>query len=376
VKEKCFLVILGCVVGLFLAEGSLRLLLPGYVASASIERNYFCQFDAEIGWRPLPNITGRHQPKQFSVFVHQNQFGLRAPDSLVREKTSSRQRMLVLGDSYVWGYGVDQKKIFTQSEVHNSDMELINFGVSGYGTDQEYLFYLREGPLFDVDEVILVVTPYNDVENNLSGEQYDTSKPYFTLSDRRLVLHRDHIRKNQIQVVINWILINSRVANLLDKSHRIYQRWLFQGNSKRGVPKEIDGILDPAEVSARDRQGMQLTIHIIEALRDAVLANGARFSVVFIPYKPHIVNNFSYNHPLVLPLAEKLEEANIDYYEPYFIFLGKKEAEGLFNGFDNHFSPTGHALFGQVLVDPSLRESIKNLYFREQTSSHQRENVS
>ena len=375
-KPKFVLVIFGCAVGLFLAEISIRLLWPGYVASADIERDYFCQFDPEIGWRPLPNISGRHQVRQFSVFVHQNQFGLRAPDSLVREKTSSHQRMLVLGDSFVWGYGVNQREIFTHPEVHNSKTELINFGVSGYGTDQEYLFYLREGPLFEVDEVLLVLTPYNDIENNLSEEQYDKFKPFFTLSDNRLIMHTDHIRNNNIQGVINWTLAHSRVANLMDTSQRIFLNWWSRDDSKRGVPKEIDGILDSSEVSGRDRQGMQLTIHIIEALRKAVQANNARFSVVFIPYKPHIVNHYSYNHPLVLPLAKKLEEANIDYYEPYFFFLREKEAEKLFNEFDNHFSPAGHALFGKVLVRPSHRGRIKNLYSHEQAAGQQRESVS
>ena len=48
----------------------------------------------------------------------------------------------------------------------------INCGVSGYGTDQEYLFYLREGQKFDVDQVVLAFTLYNDVENNLNSKQY------------------------------------------------------------------------------------------------------------------------------------------------------------------------------------------------------------
>ena len=112
-----------------------------------------------------------------------------------KERLPTQQRTLVLGDSYVWDYGVDQDKVFTEPAVHGSEMELINFGVSGYGTDQAYLPYQREGIAFDVDEVVLVFTPYNEVENNLSSRQYDHDKSYFTLKHQELELPTEHLRK-------------------------------------------------------------------------------------------------------------------------------------------------------------------------------------
>ncbi len=364
-RIKVFLLIVGLGITLLVAEGSLRLFIPAYVASAGIERNYFCRFDHEIGWRPLPDISGRHQRHGFSVLVHQNQFGLRGPNTMRREKTSSIPRMLVLGDSFVWGYGVDQQRIFTDPRVHQSGKELINFGVSGYGTDQEFLFYLREGTLFEVDEVMLVLTPYNDVTNNLASEQYDKFKPYFTLSDHQLVLHTDHIRENTLQSAIDWVWSHSRVVNLFDKAYRTGLNWWFVRHVENGAGVTSTGVLNAAQVSSREREGIRLTMRIIENLRDAVLSNGARFSVVFVPYKPHILNNISHNHPLVPLLAEKLDESQIDYYEPYFIFLHDEGAKHLFNEYDNHFSPTGHALFGKVLVDPIVGDTARNLYSPE-----------
>ena len=85
-----FLLIVGCGVAWVLAEGALRLFWPGYVPSAGIEHNYFCQFDAEIGWRPVPDISGRHQRQDFSVLVQQNQFGLRGPQTM-RKITTIRE---------------------------------------------------------------------------------------------------------------------------------------------------------------------------------------------------------------------------------------------------------------------------------------------
>ncbi len=237
--------------------------------------------------------------------------------------------------------------------------------MSGYGTDQEYLFYRSEGALFEADEIVLAFTPYNDVENNLSSEQYDKVKPYFSLSDHQLVLHNDHVRENKLQSAVDWVWSHSRVVNVLDKGYRSFQNWRFVRNAGRENVSPQTGIFNAASVSSRDREGIQLTMRIIENFRDVVVSKGARFSVVFVPYKPHILNNISHNHPFVPLLARRLTELKIDYYEPFFIFLRDKNAKKLFNQYDNHFSPTGHALFGKVLVDPLLEETTRNLYSSE-----------
>ena len=50
------------------------------------------------------------------------------------------------------------------------------------------------GTRFIADEVIVALTPYNDIANNLAAKQYGYPKPYFTLENAQLVLHNDHIR--------------------------------------------------------------------------------------------------------------------------------------------------------------------------------------
>ena len=152
-------------------------------------------------WAPLQNITALHKKGALSGLVHQNKYGLRGPDDMQWKKTAGKRRILVLGDSYVWGYGVNQNELFSAPEVHGTDDEILNFGVSGYGTDQEYLFYLREGTRFAADEVVVALTPYNDIANNLGPKQYGYLKPYFTLENQQLILHTEHIRNRVTQYV-------------------------------------------------------------------------------------------------------------------------------------------------------------------------------
>src|SRR2546423_5676311 len=141
------------------------------------------------------------------------------------KKTSGRKRVLVLGDSQVWGFGVEQSKLFSAPQVHGMDEEILNFGVSGYGTDQEYLFYLLKGEKFDVDQVLLAFT-YNDIANNLAPKQYSYLKPYFTLNNGELVLHNDHVR-------------NSRVRNFVRRLDRECRVWNLVGQGLQGLTNTL-----------------------------------------------------------------------------------------------------------------------------------------
>jgi hypothetical protein len=323
-------------------------LRPRDLGSSGADRNFFCRFDPLLGWLPMANLTGLHAHRGGTSRVHQNQFGLRGPDGMQRDRRDGRRRVLVLGDSYVWGFGADQDKLFSAPEVHQTQQELLNFGVSGYGTDQEYLYYLNRGTRFCVDEVVVAVTPYNDVVNNLTSRQYGYAKPYFTLEGETLLLHTNHIWNNFLRDVRRFLYRHSCLFSFLDEAIRG-----LRGRSKDpgGIAEPKVAVLSPGNVSERDRQGVVLTVAILKKLRDAAQAQGAKFSVVFIPYKPHILCGSPSNHPLVPLVAEELTKAGIDYVEPYQQFLEATLAGGsLFNESDHHFGPAGHALFARVLT--------------------------
>jgi hypothetical protein len=171
---------------LLLGEGSLRLLgwKPMYV---SPERDRFWAYDSMLGWAHRPGQEGWFETEQFRTYVRINQRGLRDRDHTY-ERSDSRQRILVLGDSFAWGYGVDEAERFSQRLETALNVEVINAGVSGYSTDQELLWYREEGVKYDVDLVILVLTgnDIGDVYRPLVSNIY--YKPRFLLEDGGLTL--------------------------------------------------------------------------------------------------------------------------------------------------------------------------------------------
>lgn len=347
-------VILGLCAAIVIVELGVRLFSLGYLPSGSNERELFCRFDRELGWAPLENATGIFSSHGHSALVHQNKYGMRDDDVQTASPSDGRRRILVLGDSFAWGFGVGQNELFSSPEVHDPGLEILNFGVSGYGTDQEYLLYLKEGTRFAVDQVVLMFTPYNDVANNLATEQYGYFKPCFKLQGGEMVLHNDHVRERKSHTVSGWLSRHSRTWNLLGDGARIVRVMLEQRKNRKGTANARMEVYRPGSISKRDRDGVDLTVAILKKQQEAVLAQHAQFTVVFLPFKPHVEHGVPENHPLVPLLAEKLSQADISNLDSYPAFLAAAQAGAhLFNEPDGHLSPEGHVLMAKILRDLS-----------------------
>jgi hypothetical protein len=348
---KVIAAILGLAVAIAVVEIGVRLFFSQYHPSGSKERELFCRFDRELGWAPLENITAVHKSHGHSGLVHQNQFGIRGADNMRLERGSAMRRLLVLGDSFVWGFAVGQNELFSSPEVVGPGVEILNLGVSGYGNDQEYLIYLRKGAKFAVDEVILALTPSNDVANNLASEEYGCFKPYFKLEGGKLVLHNDHVREKQLHRAGGWLSRNSRTWSLLGDGTSAIRVVLDHSGNKKGTANAKMKVYGQTNVSKRDRDGVELTVEILKSLRDAVSAQSAEFCVIFLPFKPHVDHRVPVNHPLVPLIETELTRVGIGYRDSYPEFLKAAVAGAhLFNEPDNHFSSEGHALFAKFLT--------------------------
>jgi GDSL-like lipase/acylhydrolase family protein len=179
------LIIISTLFALVVSEIALRLigLKPLYV---SPERDRFWKYDPLLGWAHKPGQEGIFETPQFRTLVRINDNGLRdRPHSYARQ--NNIERILVLGDSFAWGYGVEESERFSQLLEKSLDVEAINAGVSGYSTDQELLWYQNEGIKYDTDLVILELAG-NDVDDNdqqLVNHIY--YKPKFVLEEGRLI---------------------------------------------------------------------------------------------------------------------------------------------------------------------------------------------
>jgi len=127
----------------------------------------FARFDSEKGW---VNLAGRNG---------NNRQGFRFPRDYTRE-SAARHRIVLLGDSQVWGTGVEANEIAgVQLDERIAEAEVYAFGVPGYGPVQELLVLRDVLRDYDVDEVAAVAFVYNDLVNESVSIDYGgLQKPY------------------------------------------------------------------------------------------------------------------------------------------------------------------------------------------------------
>ena len=106
-----------------------------------------------------------------NVTVTYNERGLR--DRPILPKGEGEFRILTLGDSIVYGWGVPQDQIFTvrleqllQNRLGRM-VRVINSGIGGYNTVQEVKYFKQEGITFHPDLVVLTYVE-NDIEETPS----------------------------------------------------------------------------------------------------------------------------------------------------------------------------------------------------------------
>ena len=148
------------------------------------ERSLVYQFNSRLGWFPVPN-SARFYTGSRRISIRDNSIGFRDHEYGPKRKP----RVVFLGDSFVWGYDVEQNERFTdQLQSVLLDWEVMNLGVSGYGTDQEYLLLQDTIDRLRPDIVFLLICSENDRDDNSSSFRYEYYKPYFVADHDQLRL--------------------------------------------------------------------------------------------------------------------------------------------------------------------------------------------
>jgi hypothetical protein len=210
---------------LLFAEGICRLIAPP-ASLPEDERSLLYHFDSELGWFPDPNRKHEFWASK-KIFVSNNADGFRDVDHPA-EKT--KPRVLMLGDSFVWGYDVETEDRFTEHlQKKFPNYELFNMGVSGYGTDQEFLLFRRYFKHYKPDHVVLLFCTDNDFRDNSSNFVYDQYyAPYFVVQDGALKLAPGNVAVSESYIFRKYENIFTRSA-LLQAGLRVYGK-LFLPN--------------------------------------------------------------------------------------------------------------------------------------------------
>lgn len=369
---KLALALFALLLPLLLLELALRLfgpILPGFYRTGT-----------DLVVHPLyghfhqPNVVVWRRTPEFVAEERINSQGLRERE-LPYDKPAATRRILVLGDSYVEAVQVDARQtVTTRLEAAlggDGKTEVINAGVGGFGTGQEWLYFRQEGYRYQPDVVAVVFFIGNDVRNNspkLDNDARLRTEPYFGLAPDGSPTRLEVTSKGKpppagpLDPVRPWL----RTSLLFN----VFETGVLE---KLGQDDEADDIYTWSrneEVyqarSSRDwDEAWAVTGALLGALKADVEARGARLVLVAAPSdlqvrtddwdrllrsKKFQARDYDLEKPnrLLADFAAKLGLPLVDLL-PEFRRAESESAGGLFFRQNRHWTPDGHAVAARII---------------------------
>ena len=210
-------------------------------------------------------------------------------------------RIAVLGDSYMEAFNVPMKSGFTrvlQQELTvrmafgGRKIEVMNFGVSGYGTAQELLLLRNWVWDYSPDIVLLAFFTGNDVRNNSVLLEPSKASPFFTLQDGRLKLDTSYAEAGFRRQHLTELFFDFPFRHLRTFQW-IAERWFRLSLARQLKANTMDGRADPTRgeevvlcnmyVDPPDevlRQAWLVTEALLLNVQAETKAHGCRFVVM------------------------------------------------------------------------------------------------
>jgi hypothetical protein len=282
---------------LLLAVLAAMLLMEAGLRVAGIEFPAFYTWDPGIGNVLRPGASGQWRDEGRST-VTINADGMRDRAHAVA-KPPDTFRVAVLGDSYAEAFQVPasaafwavlERELGSCNVLRGRRVEVLNFGVSGYGTGSELLTLRKRIWKYDPDHVVLAFFTGNDLRNNVADLEGDPRRAYFELRDDQLRVRLPEESRQRAPVLdaaLNWLLVHSRVVQLVRRGRADVERLLANDAAPRDDGNSIgeaglDNWIYREPDHPAHEYAWQLTQRLIGQMNSEVRDHGARFSVAII----------------------------------------------------------------------------------------------
>lgn len=314
---KLLLIVLGLLFGAGIAEIALR--VTGYTYPE------FYELDQTLGYSLRPGAEGLYR-KEGRSYVHINSDGLRDREHSLT-KPANTLRIALIGDSYAEAlpvpleqsfWWVMRDKLVECDAASDKAIEVINFGVSGYGTAQELLTLREKVWKYSPDVVMLAVTTNNDVTDNSRALKKVDEIPYFVNRYNQLTLDNSFQssrtflwRQSRLNRFGRWLRDHSRVVQVVIEGHHALKimtaswraRWARPepaaapttspgqkpNDSLPAAELGIDNLIYREPQTAVWTDAWQVTESLITKMRDEVQARNAKFLLVTLSNGPQVL---------------------------------------------------------------------------------------
>jgi lysophospholipase L1-like esterase len=348
---------------LALAAGSVLVALLGLeLGLRLVWKGYYLKVDQPYakphptrGWCNRPDLVVADGESEFRVTATHDRDGHRVVPAEGRS-AQDRVRVLVLGDSFSYGVGVEDDQTYcARLAALAPGLEVINAGVNGYGTGQQLLALREEGPALQ-PAIVVVGFFWNDLEDNAAGPTRASlvlvdgvlrELPAPDVSGSKAPMNRPP-RRAWLRHSYAYRFLSDRLK-LLREGH---------GAAHDGEPGRADALTGDEREAA-----WQLTFALLREFPRTARAGGARLVLLVIPDQVQVQTEVRFRGfdetdwgvlDRLRPFAEQEGIPLVDPLPALQAELAARRAP-LYYREDRHLRPEGHAVVARALY-LALRE--------------------
>jgi hypothetical protein len=320
---------------LIVVEGASSWVL--FVRDQALKRQYVAErrhttYDPDLGWVNQPGIVIRDMYGP-GVSLRTNHQRFRNDADVQKAVPSGKRRLIVSGDSFAFGFGVDNDHAWSQRLASlDGNLEVVNMGQGGYGFDQAYLWYKRDGARLDHQAHLIAF-----IDEDFDRMQYDTfvgyGKPVLDVdpSDHSALVVRN-VPVPPVPYAVRWPALDAlrslRTVDLLGRLQRAIRPRQTVSFTSSWTAAKMDDVL-------------RLILEDLKRMNDA---HGSR--VVLVRFVRRMEIRAERPAPPVEMLARHARAMDIPFIDlaPDFQSLADQEIDGLFikEGQVDYLGAAGH----------------------------------
>jgi len=361
---KIAIPLFGLVLALGIGEAAARF-LEGPIApvAATPDPFRFYDFDSVLGWANRPGSYGTFRRREFAYPVTINRYGMRYHDFEVPKKPGV-MRIAVLGDSYTWGIGAREDERYPDrvEARFKGAVEVLNFGVTGYGPIQYYL-NLDRVLSFRPDVIVLGFCLGNDMVDNAMSPRYGYFKPYVSLTADGFAVQGYPLPN--VYEFDGRPRRETKLAKFMGRHSAFYRRWELKEKVSARQGAELKGLglaklrpeffyYDerlPEGVPEQVKSAIEINRRILTKITEKVSGAGIQLAVMAVPTKCEL-GQCTPERTLIPNnrQRERLRELTAELKVPFIDFPSTFALEDFWAD-DGHWRPTGHAKMAQALAE-------------------------
>lgn len=289
----------------------------------------------------------------FRVDYHCNSYGAR---DVEREMNGDTNRIVVLGDSFIEGYGLSEEDRFSNRLQGMLQIPVLNFGCGYFTPTQEMLVYENLAAEFSQHTVIIGLFPFNDFsEDDTSYHENDGFVHYqpFLEGDYpnyRLIYREDQLSKSTFNKEGYYRIQNSpaerrrRFLKSFTYWYNLYHYISSQRSRATHRQQVYSGYFDVTDAQ------IQKLKYILERIK--LKAGSHQLIVMTIPAKQDFERCKS-GKPILQPLIQKMAiSVGFQYIDLLDVYrnLGERP-DNLYLKCDGHWNERANRIAAQKVVD-------------------------